>query len=189
MAELKVESVEARDDGRNLNLIIRLRNDSNQTLHAHSVVRGIHYDPTTKELKFQLTDRPLVGALPQSWYILPKLVAVDPHSTGTIELKQSRFVTRISPSSRGDVPTIEQLPAHEAASVVVEVAWSDKPFYSDPRQKKAKPMPEQVVDWERGMATGRATRHPQGPPPTPGQQGPGKERDDDHRSEKKRGRD
>ena len=163
MADLNVESVNATDDGTDLNMVIHLRNDTNQTLHAQAVVRGIHYDPATKELRLRLTDRALVGSEPRSWYILPKLVAIDPHSTGTIELKQSRYITRISPSSSGPAPTIEQLPAHEATSIAVEVAWSDKPFYSDPRRKTKKTMPEQVVEWERGLAIGRTERQP-GPP-------------------------
>jgi hypothetical protein len=164
MAELDVESVEANDNGNNLNLVIHLRNNSNQTLHAQAVVRGINYDPATKELTYRLTDRALIGSVPRSWYILPKVVAIDPHSTGTIELKQSRYLTRISPESSGHAPTIEQLPIHEATSVVAEVGWSDKPFYSDPRQKTKKSMPEQVVAWERDVATGRSERKPYSPP-------------------------
>jgi hypothetical protein len=160
MADLNVESVNATDEGTDLNIVIRVRNDTNQTLHAQAVVRGIHYDPGAKELRLRLTDRALVGSEPRSWYILPKLVAIDPHSTGTIELKQSRYITRISPTSRGPAPTIEQLPAHEATSIAVEVAWSDKPFYSDPRVKTKKTMPEQVVEWERGIAVGRTERQP-----------------------------
>jgi hypothetical protein len=158
MADLNVESVDAVDDGANLNLVIRLRNDSNKTLHAQAVVRAIHYDPATKELKFWLTDRALIGSPPRGWYVQPRVAAIDPHSTGMIELKQSRYLTRISPTSSGQAPTIEQLPVHEATSVSVEVAWSDKPFYSDPRQKKS--MPDQVVEWERGLAVGRTERQP-----------------------------
>jgi hypothetical protein len=156
MADLNIESISATDDGTDLNIVIRVRNDTNQTLHAQAVVRGIHYDPATKELRLRLTDRALVGSEPRSWYILPKLVAIDPQSTGTIELKQSRYITRISPTSSGPALKIEQLPAHEATSITAEVAWSDKPFYSDPRVKTKKTMPEQVVEWERGVAIGRS---------------------------------
>jgi hypothetical protein len=187
MADLNVEAVEANDDGKNLNLTIRLRNDSNQTLHAQTNVRGIHYDAATKELRFQLTDRALIGGVPPSWYILPKTVAIDAHSTGTVELKQSRYVTRISPASSGDLPTIEQLPAHEADSIAVEVAWSDKPFYSDPR-RKTKSMAEQVVAWERGVAKGRLERRPNPPPPTGEYDSKPNSEPDEDRTEKKRRR-
>jgi hypothetical protein len=176
MPDLNVESVSAVDDGSNLNLVIQLRNDSDQTLHAQAIVRGIQYDPITKELRFRLTDRALVGSLPRSWYMLPRLVAIDPHGRGEIRLTQSRYLTRISPTAGGQAPTVEQLPAHEATSVVVEVAWSDQPFYTDPRRRTRKSMPEQVVDWERGVALGRSERRPLPPgsdSPVPGDRTPG----------------
>lgn len=165
MAELNVESVEALDDGKILKLVVHLRNDTAQTLHLHAMVRGIHYDPATRELRFQLTDRPLMSSVPRSWYVMPKLVTIDPHSRGKLELKQSRFLTRLAPGSDPQMPKVEQLKVYEATSVAVEVAWSDKPFYGDPRSKQRKSMPEQMVAWEKGLAAGRSERRPEAPPP------------------------
>ena len=145
---LHVGSATVEDDGESMFLRLELRNDSDSTLHFVSVVRQLLFDPATKELTIRLTEHKLAELpIQPPFEVPPPMAAVDPRDRRDVVVKVPRYVTRVEPG-----PTIVQLPAHEAVSLTIEVGWSDRAFYRDPRGKGGS-MRAQLKKWERGVAT------------------------------------
>ena len=157
--DLQVVRVEAHDDGTNLIVTIELRNDSDRTLHAYAEQRNLQYDPAAKQLTIFLTDRQtkeLMGSI----FRRPRLRAVDPHGTTVLTLQLPRQLTRfLQTAEKQTSPQFEKLPIYEAETVEVHVAWSDRPFYTDPRPKQTQRTPrEELVAWEKGVCVGNGGR-------------------------------
>jgi hypothetical protein len=145
--------------GESIVVRLELTNNSDRTLHAYRVARKVLYDPATGTLQVGLTDREADSTTEDaSTFVLPEFTSIDPHGSTTIELQLPRVLTRIGGVSAQGAPVIERVPIHEATEVMVEVGWSDTPFYRDPRparQEDAHPA-VQLRTWERGLAIGRA---------------------------------
>lgn len=149
--QLHVKNAVVEDDETGNTMLARLEveNDSDTTLHFIAVVRQVLYDPATKELTVRLSDSALAELpIQPPFEVPPQIAAVDPHDRREIVVKLPRFVTRVEPG-----PRIVQIPAHEAQTVNIEVGWSDKAFYRDPREKRGGgSMRSQLKNWERGVA-------------------------------------
>ena len=159
--KIEIADVAFHDDGEHLIVNIQIRNTSDVTLHAYSTLRGMKYDEATGVLQIFLTDRNFVEKRTTT-FIRPRFTSVDPNGTASISLSLPRFLTRLAASEREVEPKIERPAIHEARAIEVEVAWSDTPFYPDPRDKK-KTMREQLVSWEQGVARGRGGEAPDKP--------------------------
>jgi hypothetical protein len=156
--QLQIAEAKLEDAGEHMLLTLRYVNPTDTTLHVYAVPRAIFYDPDTNELTVRMTDQGIAEPLlPPPVVLPPKLVAVDPHDEREIVVKLPRFVNRIEAGEDRRKPVLIQLPAYEATTVNVEVAWSDKPFYRDPRGK-GKSMREQTETWQRGTAKTRGGR-------------------------------
>jgi len=158
--DLEVVKVEMQDDGKNVIVTIELHNKSERTLHAYADPRNIKYDPATRKLTVFLTDRETtdrVGGI----FMRPNLRAVDPNGTTVVRLVLPRVLNRLKKSDQKTTsPEFEKLNIFEAETVEVHVAWSDRPFYSDPRPRKTpRTARQELVAWEKGLAvgTGRKT--------------------------------
>ncbi len=163
--ELEVGSVEMKDDGRNVIVTIELRNNTGRTLHAYADPRNIHYDPAPRKLTVRMTDRETTEPTP-SIFRRPNLRAVDPKGVAVLRLALPRIVHRTRPGSEKQAsPEFEKLNIFEAKVVEVHIAWSDRPFYTDPRPRGAQRTPRQeLVAWENGLAIGRGGRKGGAPP-------------------------
>jgi hypothetical protein len=154
--ELALGSVEARVEDEAIVVRAELKNDSDRTIHAYRQARRVLYDPATQTLQVGLTDRAADSTEEGGSFVLPELTTVDPHGSTMIELRLPRVLTRIGGVSAQGAPVIERVPIHEAAEVVLEVGWSDTPFYEDPRAVPGEAHPAvQLRNWERGLAVGR----------------------------------
>ena len=165
--ELKIGKVEMHDDGEHLIVNIELQNTSaTRTLHAYAHPRKIDYDPASKTLKIELTDRNANPEILSGTFLLPRLTSVDPNGTTTLTVTLPRFITRLAGTNEQGAPAFEQLPIHEAERVEVQVGWSDAPFYSDPRSarrgRKQQHIVEQLKSWESGVARGSGKRRQAG---------------------------
>jgi hypothetical protein len=135
---------------------VELVNRSDRTVHAYRATRGLGYEPTSRTLRILLTDRGLRPIGDAGSFVLPQFTAVDPHGSTTIELHLPRTLTQIAGIGARGAPIIERVPIEEAHEFLVEVGWSDTPFYRDPRPTKAHPA-AQLHAWERGLARGRGS--------------------------------
>jgi len=150
--ELKITGTALRDDQKKLTLTVAIQNTGNRTLHAYATVRALRYDPATRTLEVQLSDRGLHDPAHQSTFVQPKFTSVDPNSEATLELSLPRAIARLKPGPNQIAPTVEELPAHEAQKIDVEVAYSGTPFYRDPRPKTGKSPRQMMIDWAEGVA-------------------------------------
>jgi hypothetical protein len=156
--ELEIAVSQLHDDGTRLALRVNLHNPADRTLHAYASLRALRYDPTTSVLEVQLSDR---GLAEQPWMTgtlaMPRFTSVDPGGDTILELSVPRVITRLAPGQNQISVTFERRLAHEARYVDLEIAWSDTPFYADPRRKTAGPRAS-LVAWARGFARHRHTR-------------------------------
>lgn len=153
--EPEIGTIEFHDDGTNLIVKVQVKNPSDRTLHLYASPRGMRYDEATKVLRILLSDENLGENAPGSIFVLPRFTTVDAHGQAEITLKLPRFLTRLAPGAGQTSPKLERLPIHEAAAVEVDISWSDKPFYSDPRKKKTA-VREQLVSWQSGTVRKRS---------------------------------
>jgi hypothetical protein len=155
------------DDGQHLHLKIRVHNPSNRTRHLYNSVRALRFDPPSKTLEVQMSDHGLAeprslrygDELQPTNFILPSFTSVDPRSDGELSISLPRTIMRpdVAKSTSTSLK-FEQLPIHEATTVKVDLAWSDTPYYEDPR------IPydhrQQLVKWARAVATHKSARKP-----------------------------
>lgn len=155
-SELNIGNIDFRDDDQHLIVNVEIHNPSDRTLHAYASVRKMLYDDGAKVLRLLMTDRGRSEKPFSTTFIRPRFTSVDANGQSVITLSLPRFLTRLAPGESKVVAKLEKLPVHEAEAVEVEVAWSDKPFYLDPRSKKS--VREQLIAWQKGIALGRAGR-------------------------------
>jgi hypothetical protein len=160
MSEDLVLRADARLEPEAIVVTIELVNRSDRTVHAYRASRGLSYEPASGTLRIRLTDRGSRAPGNAGSFVLPQFTAVDPHGSTTIELRLPRTITRIGGVGARGAPLIERVPIHKAHEVLVDVGWSDTPFYPDPRPMKTHPA-AQLQAWERGLASGRGSiSHP-----------------------------
>ena len=152
--ELTITHAELRDDleKKEMSLLVRLHNPGPRTLHAYASIRALRYDPATKTLEVQLSDRGLREPGLSGNFPLPKFTSIDPNGEATLELTVPRTIARLKPGHGQIAPIVEEFPAHEAENVTIEVAYAGTPFYRDPRAKIAKTPRKMMQDWAEGHA-------------------------------------
>jgi hypothetical protein len=166
--ELKIANAELVDDlEKAMTLRIWLQNPSARTMHAYATLRAVRYDASTKTLEVQLSDRGLQEMGPAGSFVLPRFTPVDAQGQATIEVPLPRTIARLKPGKNMIAPIVEELPAHEAERVEVEVAYSGTPFYRDPRPKTGNTPRKMMVDWAEGHAQFTLLRSATSPTPKP----------------------
>jgi hypothetical protein len=153
---LVLGAVDARLEPEAIVVSVELVNRSDRTVHAYRASRGLAYEPASGTLRIRLTDRGTRPPGRTGTFVLPQFIAVDPHGSTTLELRLPRAITRIAGVGARGAPILERVPIHEAREVMVDVGWSDTPFYADPRPTRGHPG-LQLQSWERGLASGRGS--------------------------------
>jgi hypothetical protein len=153
--DISIPSVTALDDeaAGMLELRVRIRNSAKRTMHVCSSVRAVRYDPATKTLEVQLSDRGLQELSMNGTFSLPTFQSVDPEDEIQMTVSVPRTIARFVPGTNEIAPVIEELPAHEAETIDVEIAYSGTPFYRDPRRRPDNSPRAMVVAWAEGHAT------------------------------------
>jgi hypothetical protein len=154
------------DDGEHLHLTVKLHNPSNRTRHLYNSTRALRYDRATKTLEVQMSDHGLTepralryGDKNPTNFILPSFTSVDPRGDAELSINLPRTIVRpdIAKSTAISMK-FESLPIHESTAVKVDLAWSETPYYEDPR------IPydhrQQLVNWAKGVATHKSARKP-----------------------------
>lgn len=167
------------DDGQHLHLRIRVHNPSLRTRHLYNSVRALRFDRASTTLEVQMSDHGLAEPrslrygqeeLQPTNFILPSFTSIDPQSDGELSISLPRTIIRpdVAKSTSASMK-FEQLPIHEATTLKVDLAWSDIPYYEDPR------MPydhrQQLVNWTKAVATYKSARKPGSADEDAGQRG------------------
>lgn len=155
--ELEIRDAALADDGKHLRLKLRLSNPADRTVHLYRTLRAIRYDAATKTLEVQLSDRGLEEPTRVGNLVRPRFTSIDPAGETEFELSLPRVISRVKPGqSNVRTPVIESLPAFEAETVDIEVAWSPTPYYRDPRPSGK--FRAALVEWTQGYARFRLQR-------------------------------
>jgi hypothetical protein len=163
---LSIAAASLTDNGQDLLLDMTIKNDTARTLHFYSSIRAMRYDKATRTLEVQLSDDQLVEprslrgpAVQQTTFILPSFTSVDPHGEAKLSLTIPRTLTRVNAEESSDAALkFEVVPCHEATTVAIDLAWSDVPFYADPRV--AGEYRRQLAAWAKGHASYSIARQP-----------------------------
>jgi hypothetical protein len=153
-----VESVDETERG--LEIRVQLRNDADRALHYISDVRALDYDPGSRKLTVRLSDRGRV-VVPGAANVRPPLRYIDPGSEAEITLRLPEQITKLAPSPDVErrIVAFQQQRIADAEEVAVEIAWSDVPFYEDPRVSSEDVLPS--VHWQQHEETASIRRRPE----------------------------
>jgi hypothetical protein len=143
---LEIADLGLRDDGAHLVIDIVVRNPTSGRLYACATVRRVRYEPAARVLRVQLSDR---AGPPAGSFVLPSFLAIEPGRDERFTVTVPRVIARLAPGKDATAPAIESLPAHEAATLEVEVAWSDAAFQLDASHGDG---PRALAAWPRGYA-------------------------------------
>jgi hypothetical protein len=119
-----------------IEVVVRVANTASRALHYIADVRAIRYDPATKTLTLALSDegRQLLPTIAAN---LPTFRFVDPGSEAELRLKIPSRLIKLSRAAPPGQLAFEKHELSEVRDLVVEVAWSDVPFYKDTRATAA----------------------------------------------------
>jgi len=127
-------SAEKADDGYTLK--IKLVNTGKRTMHAYASARRIQYDSATKTLNIDLNDDHVDdGGILSRHLKEPKILVIEGNTEGQITLKLANTLNRIKAANEtttGDYE-IEVINPSEAEHIKVTIAYSDVPFYYNPK--------------------------------------------------------
>lgn len=152
--DVQIESVAFEDDGQHVVLDIGISNSATRTMHLYASARKIEYDPASRHLTVTLSDEN-TAELPGGTFVHPRFTSVDGGGSTVIRVMLPRVITRLVQAADLQSAQTEELPIHEAATVGVAVAWSDTPFYPDPRLT-GQSARAQLAQWQHGVARGRS---------------------------------
>jgi hypothetical protein len=143
--EAEVESVRETEDG--LEVDVRMFNPLDRPIHYVADVRAIVFDPATRQLRVQLSDRgrePLPGGIA----VQPRIRAIEPQSEVVANIRLPKTIVKLAKaqSPEGDV-LFEEHTLTDAEEIEIKIGWADKPYYDDPREKGQGGPP--IASWEQ----------------------------------------
>jgi hypothetical protein len=118
---------------RGTEITLRLRNDDSRPVHYISNVRTLRYDPAAKRVTVGLSDEGRV-LVPGVANVHPAFNFIDPDSEAELHLVLPQRIVKLSEAGGPqDEVRFEEHDLLDADEIVVEVAWSDLPYYEDAR--------------------------------------------------------
>lgn len=134
---------------RGIELVVRLTNPGDRALHYIGLPRAILYDPPTRRLTVRLSDQGRIP-IPGGLYLLPAFRVIDPVSEAEIRIDLPPTIVKLAEgaSAPGDI-AMEEHTVSKAAEIALEIAWSDTPFYQDPRVDDHHEAP--AGRWQKGV--------------------------------------
>jgi len=146
--EISMKSVTANKRG--ISVLLKLHNPADRALHYVSEVRGLKYEPASKTLTVIMSDEGRV-LVPGPMEKEPVTRSIDPKADAELELQLPPTIVKLAetPSPQGALRFEEQA-ISEAEHIDVRMAWSDTPYYIDPRP--GDPMRTGLQRWQRDIA-------------------------------------
>jgi len=136
-------------------VVVRLSNRASRALHYISDVRATRYDAGTRTLTLALSDegrQVIPGAISK----LPVFRHIDPGSDAEVRLRVPDKIIKLSRSAPPGQLAFESHSLDEVEHVVVEIGWSDVPFYKDTRARAQADARLPAARWQQNRA--RATK-------------------------------
>lgn len=140
--------VAIRDTDHGIEVEVRLRNQADRALHYISDCRGMSYDEAARHLTLRLSDEGR-SIVVRPGNREPQFRHVDPGAEALLTLALPAQITKFAPPpdpERRQLAFVKQRIA-DAEQVTVQIAWSDVPFYEDPRQSVREMLP--AVRWQQ----------------------------------------
>ena len=146
LKDLKMSLKSIKEKDNNFEIIVRLSNEAQRSLHYVSDVRAVRYDASTKRLSVCLSDDGR-EVIPGVASLLPVFRHVAPGDTAEILLTvPTRLVKLIQSVPPGKL----EFESHDLTlvdEVFVEMAWSDVPYYPDTRNNDDTRLPS--CQWQQ----------------------------------------
>jgi hypothetical protein len=146
--KVAIQSVEPTAD-KKVEVAVRLSNTASRALHYIADVRAVRYDPATRVLTLSLSDEGR-EIIPGAIRKLPVIRHVDPGTEAEIRLVIPDRVIKLSRSVSPGELAFDKYEFGDMQEVVVEVGWSEVPFYKDTRRRaKADVRQLPTTQWEQ----------------------------------------
>ncbi len=130
----EIRTVERKE--KDLEVVVRIANSADRALHYIADVRAVRYDPASNTLTLAMSDEGR-QVIPMMAGALPKFQFVDPGSQAELRLKIPDRLIKLSRSVPPGQLAFEKHDLSAVRNLVIEVAWSEVPYYKDTRVARA----------------------------------------------------
>jgi hypothetical protein len=135
--------------GQKIEVAVRLANTAARALHYIADVRAVRYDASTGVLTLSLSDEGR-EVIPGAVRALPVIRHVDPGAEAEVRLVVPDRVIKLSRTAPPGELAFDKYEMGDMREVVVEVGWSDVPFYKDTRRRaRANAKQAPTTAWEQ----------------------------------------
>lgn len=133
---LTIKGADFRIEDDRLYIGLKIKNNSNRTIHSYGCIRYIDYDTSTKTLKISLSDKHMI---PNEHLIrhlkLPKFVPLEPKEITKIDVFVPLTLSRMTGKLKADkTPEIKIINIRQVKQIEVEVDYNKTPFYYNPKE-------------------------------------------------------
>jgi hypothetical protein len=165
--EGRVQEIRERPD--RVDVVVELRNPGGRALHYIADVRAIVFDPATSTFTVRLSEQGL-EPVTAGMQLEPRFGVVDPGSVASTLVRLPKTIVRMADTAGPDGEMrFEEYRLADAATIAVEVGWSDTPYYPDPRDRSQKERDRTddnpIVAWEQQRMRITATNTARGDRP------------------------
>lgn len=136
---------------KNVEVVVRLSNAAPRALHYIADVRATRYDPSTRTLTLALSDEGR-EVIPGAISKLPVFRHIDPGGEAEIHVRAPDRIIKLSRSAPPGQLAFETHKLDDVDEVIVEVAWSDVPFYKDTRERAKEDRRLPAARWQQHKA-------------------------------------
>lgn len=134
-----------------LEFVVNLKNSASRALHYISDVRALRFDPTSKTLTISLTDEGR-EIIPGTVSKLPNFQFIDPNSEAEIHLNIPNKIVKLSRNAPPGEIAFETQALDNIDQLVIDIAWSDTPYYEDTREQRKSDTALPSVRWQQHKA-------------------------------------
>lgn len=147
--KVSVKSIGVR--ARQAEMVVQLSNSAGRALHYIADVRTTRYDPATRRLTLAMSDagRVLVPSVIEK---PPIFRHIDPGGNAELVIKIPERIIKLSRSAPPGELAFETHPLADIEEVVVDIAWSDVPYYKDTRASAQEDPRMPAARWEQHTA-------------------------------------
>ncbi len=132
---------------------VHVDNKSDAPMHVVTRPRGVRVD-SAGAIHLRFWDEPLPEGVRAAFFSLPPTRVLEAGEQAEVEFKFPRTFRQATGKLTADgKPEIITIDTSTAPQLILDLAWSDVPFYEDPR-KKVRPDPatlfKQSAEWAHG---------------------------------------
>lgn len=152
---LSIKEVDFKIEEARLHISLKIKNDSERTIHSYGSIRYLDYDSNTGTLKISLSDKHMAADNVLKKHLkTPGFVPLEPKQVTTINVNVPLSISQLTGKLKADkTPEVKVIDLSQVKKVEFEVDYSETPFYYNPEEPD---MLMQLTKWGKSRIKGEA---------------------------------